>query len=167
MKGLERRTTTLNLSQINESLKCLFGIIPAAREREREREWEMDGRRAFWLWSSAVIVIIICLCLVLSPPLRNYDLSLTWALPSWLDTHFSSTEQLATLLKVLLWHIKKHIMHLGSMYQGTHPPTSTGKYHFTGDPWYTGLKAAVLMYYNHTLVKSKSIKQESAILFIV
>ena len=77
MKGLERRTTTLNLSQINESLKCLFGIIPAAREREREREWEMDGRRAFWLWSSAVIVIIICLCLVLSPPLRNYDLSLT------------------------------------------------------------------------------------------
>ena len=40
MKGLERRTTTLNLSQINESLKCLFGIIPAARERERERERE-------------------------------------------------------------------------------------------------------------------------------
>ena len=52
MKGLERRTTTLNLSQINESLKCLFGIIPAARERERERMG--NGRQ------KSILVVVVC-----------------------------------------------------------------------------------------------------------
>ena len=52
MKGLERRTTTLNLSQINESLKCLFGIIPAARERERERMG--NG------WQKSILVVVVC-----------------------------------------------------------------------------------------------------------
>ena len=54
MKGLERRTTTLNLSQINESLKCLFGIIPAARERERERERMGNG------WQKSILVVVVC-----------------------------------------------------------------------------------------------------------
>ena len=56
MKGLERRTTTLNLSQINESLKCLFGIIPAARERERERERERMGNG----WQKSILVVVVC-----------------------------------------------------------------------------------------------------------